>query len=56
MATEVWGVIASLILNPPFIGAAISAITLVIAFSFAVSRPCLTLKVSISVYPKSADY
>uniref|UniRef100_A0A0E0NJY1 Protein DEFECTIVE KERNEL 1 n=1 Tax=Oryza rufipogon TaxID=4529 RepID=A0A0E0NJY1_ORYRU len=44
LATEVWGVIASLILNPPFIGAAISAITLVIAFSFAVSRPCLTLK------------
>lgn len=45
LATEVWGVIASLIMNPPFVGAGVSATTLVIAFSFAVSRPCLTLKV-----------
>lgn len=45
MATEVWGVIASLIMNPSFVGAGVSATTLVIAFSFAVSRPCLTLKV-----------
>uniref|UniRef100_M8C6S9 Protein DEFECTIVE KERNEL 1 n=1 Tax=Aegilops tauschii TaxID=37682 RepID=M8C6S9_AEGTA len=44
LATEVWGVIASQIMNPPFVGAAICASTLVIAFSFAVSRPCLTLK------------
>lgn len=44
LATEVWGVIASLIMNPPFVGAGVSATTLVIAFSFAVSRPCLTLK------------
>ena len=32
-------------MNPPFVGAGVSAATLVIAFSFAVSRPCLTLKV-----------
>jgi hypothetical protein len=32
-------------MNPPFVGAGVSATTLVIAFSFAVSRPCLTLKV-----------
>uniref|UniRef100_A0ACD5ZI26 Uncharacterized protein n=1 Tax=Avena sativa TaxID=4498 RepID=A0ACD5ZI26_AVESA len=44
LATEVWGVIASQVMNPPFVGAAICASTLVIAFSFAVSRPCLTLK------------
>ena len=45
MATEGWGVIASLRIYPPFAGAAVSAITLVVAFGFAVSRPCLTLKV-----------
>ncbi|XP_047321349.1 calpain-type cysteine protease DEK1-like [Impatiens glandulifera] len=44
LATEGWGVVASLILYPPFVGAAVSAITLVVAFGFAVSRPCLTLK------------
>ena len=32
-------------MNPPFVGAGVSATILVIAFSFAVSRPCLTLKV-----------
>ena len=32
-------------MSPPFVGAGVSAATLVIAFSFAVSRPCLTLKV-----------
>lgn len=45
LAIEGWGVVASLIIYPPFAGAAVSAITLVIAFGFAVSRPCLTLKV-----------
>ncbi|XP_072998652.1 calpain-type cysteine protease ADL1 [Typha latifolia] len=44
LATEGWGVIASLKIYPPFAGTAVSAITLVVAFSFAVSRPCLTLK------------
>ncbi|KAJ4808103.1 Calpain protease [Rhynchospora pubera] len=44
LATEGWGVIASLKLYPPFAGAAVSAITLVVSFSFAVSRPFLTLK------------
>ncbi|KAK8446135.1 hypothetical protein SEVIR_9G438700v4 [Setaria viridis] len=44
LATEVWGVIASIIMNPPFVGAGVSATTLVVAFGFAVSRPCLTLK------------
>ncbi|KAJ6800790.1 calpain-type cysteine protease ADL1 [Iris pallida] len=44
LATEGWGVIASLKIYPPFAGAAVSAITLVAAFGFAVSRPCLTLK------------
>nr|CAB3496180.1 unnamed protein product [Digitaria exilis] len=44
LATEVWGVVASIIMNPPFVGAGVSATTLVIAFGFAVSRPCLTLK------------
>ncbi|GLT26977.1 hypothetical protein SLA2020_020110 [Shorea laevis] len=44
LATEAWGVVASLIIYPPFAGAAVSAITLVVAFGFAVSRPCLTLK------------
>lgn len=44
LATEGWGVVASLKIYPPFAGAAVSAITLVTAFGFAVSRPCLTLK------------
>ncbi|KAF8398577.1 hypothetical protein HHK36_017508 [Tetracentron sinense] len=44
LATEGWGVVASLLIYPPFAGAAVSAITLVVAFGFAVSRPCLTLK------------
>ncbi|KAI3924358.1 hypothetical protein MKW98_032559 [Papaver atlanticum] len=44
IATEGWGVVASLKIYPPFAGAAVSAITLVVAFGFAVSRPCLTLK------------
>lgn len=44
LATEGWGVVASLIIYPPFAGAAVSAVTLVVAFGFAVSRPCLTLK------------
>ncbi|CAA7410324.1 unnamed protein product [Spirodela intermedia] len=44
LATEGWGVVASLLLYPPFAGAAVSAITLVVSFGFAVSRPCLTLK------------
>ena len=45
LATEGWGVVASLKIYPPFAGAAVSAVTLVVAFGFAVSRPCLTLKV-----------
>ncbi|XP_042456933.1 calpain-type cysteine protease ADL1-like [Zingiber officinale] len=44
LAIEGWGVIASLKVYPPFAGAATSAITLVIAFAFAVSRSCLTCK------------
>ncbi|KAJ3692452.1 hypothetical protein LUZ60_012802 [Juncus effusus] len=44
LATEGWGVIASLKIYPPFAGAAVSAVTLVVSFSFAVSRPCLSLK------------
>lgn len=44
LAIEGWGVVASLKIYPPFAGAAVSAITLVIAFGFAVSRPCLTLE------------
>ncbi|KAE9601229.1 hypothetical protein Lal_00023944 [Lupinus albus] len=44
LATEGWGVVASLMIYPPFAGAAVSAITLVVSFGFAVSRPCLTLK------------
>lgn len=44
LATEGWGVVASLKIHPPFAGAAVSAITLVVSFGFAVSRPCLTLK------------
>ena len=45
LATEGWGVVASLKIYPPFAGASVSAITLVVAFGFAFSRPCLTLKV-----------
>lgn len=45
LAIEGWGVVASLKIYPPFAGAAVSAITLVVAFGFAVSRPCLTLEV-----------
>lgn len=45
LAIEGWGVVASLKIYPPFAGAAVSAIALVVAFGFAVSRPCLTLKV-----------
>ncbi|GAA0139178.1 cysteine protease [Lithospermum erythrorhizon] len=44
LATEGWGVVASLNIYPPFVGAAVSAVTLVVAFGFAVSRPCLTLE------------
>ncbi|KAL0853272.1 hypothetical protein Bca101_058424 [Brassica carinata] len=44
LATEGWGVVASLTVYPPFAGAAVSAITLVVSFGFAVSRPCLTLE------------
>uniref|UniRef100_A0A803QA81 Protein DEFECTIVE KERNEL 1 n=1 Tax=Cannabis sativa TaxID=3483 RepID=A0A803QA81_CANSA len=44
LATEGWGVVASLKIYPPFAGAAVSAVTLVVSFGFAVSRPCLTLK------------
>lgn len=44
LATEGWGVVASLKIYPPFAGAAVSAITLVVAFGFAVSRSCLTLE------------
>ncbi|XP_043690975.1 calpain-type cysteine protease DEK1-like [Telopea speciosissima] len=44
LAIEGWGVVASLKIYPPFAGAAVSAITLVVAFGFAVSRPCSTLK------------
>ena len=45
LAIEGWGVVASLNIYPPFAGAAVSAVTLVVSFGFAVSRPCLTLKV-----------
>ncbi|KNA16830.1 hypothetical protein SOVF_085410 [Spinacia oleracea] len=44
LATEGWGVVASLNIYPPFVGAAVSAVTLVVSFGFAVSRPCLTLE------------
>ncbi|CAN6989548.1 unnamed protein product, partial [Brassica oleracea var. botrytis] len=37
LATEGWGVVASLIVYPPFAGAAVSAITLVVSFGFAVT-------------------
>lgn len=45
LATAGWGVVASLEIYPPFAGAAVSAITLVVAYAFAISRPQLTLKV-----------
>ncbi|PHT25574.1 Calpain-type cysteine protease DEK1 [Capsicum baccatum] len=44
LAIEGWGVVSILQIYPPFAGAAVSAITLVVAFGFAVSRPCLTLE------------
>ncbi|EPS66151.1 phytocalpain [Genlisea aurea] len=44
LATEGWGVVASLKFHPPFVGAAVSAVTLVVSFGFAVSRSCLTLE------------
>ncbi|MCO5606609.1 hypothetical protein L7F22_060797 [Adiantum nelumboides] len=44
VAVAGWGVVASLEIYPPFAGAAASAITLVVAFGFAVSRPPLTAK------------
>ncbi|KAG6476656.1 hypothetical protein ZIOFF_065901 [Zingiber officinale] len=44
LAIEGWGVIASLKVYPPFAGAATSAITLVVAFGFAVSCSDLTCK------------
>lgn len=49
LATEGWGVVASLKIYPPFAGAAVSAITLVVSFGFAVSRSCLTLEVLLSI-------
>lgn len=45
LGTAGWGVVASLEIYPPFAGAAVSAITLVVAFGFAVSRPQTSLKV-----------
>ncbi|PQP93782.1 Calpain-type cysteine protease family isoform 5 [Prunus yedoensis var. nudiflora] len=45
LVTEGWGVVAILKFLPPFAGASLSAITLVVAFGFAFSRPCLTLKI-----------
>jgi hypothetical protein len=45
LATEGLGVVASLKIYPPFVGAAVSAVTLAVSFGFAVSHPCLTLKV-----------
>lgn len=45
LATAGWGVVASLEIYPPFAGSAVSAITLVVAYAFAISRPQLTLKV-----------
>ncbi len=45
LATAGWGVVASLEIYPPFAGAAVSAISLVVAYGFAISRPQLTLKV-----------
>lgn len=58
LATEGWGVVASLKIYPPFAGAAVSAITLVVSFGFAVSRPCLTLKVCdlIAISTKFLNY
>ncbi|BFI07497.1 calpain-type cysteine protease DEK1 [Marchantia polymorpha subsp. ruderalis] len=44
LGTAGWGVVASLEIYPPFAGAAVSAITLVVAFGFAVSRPQTSLK------------
>ncbi|PHT60376.1 hypothetical protein CQW23_02739 [Capsicum baccatum] len=44
LSIEGWGAVASLQIYPPFAGAAVSAITLVVAFGFTVSRPCLTLE------------
>lgn len=44
LATAGWGVVASLEIYPPFAGSAVSAITLVVAYAFAISRPQLTLK------------
>ncbi|XP_047260277.1 calpain-type cysteine protease DEK1-like [Capsicum annuum] len=49
LAIEGWGVVASLQIYPPFAGAAVSAITLVVAFGFAVSRPSLTLEVCLDI-------
>ncbi|KAM3327675.1 hypothetical protein P3S68_033724 [Capsicum galapagoense] len=49
LAIEGWGVVASLQIYPPFAGAAVSAITLVVAFGFTVSRPCLTLEVCLDI-------
>lgn len=54
LAIEGWGVVASLKIYPPFAGAAVSAIALVVAFGFAVSRPCLTLKVPICFHFSSS--
>ena len=60
LATEGWGVVASLNIYPPFAGAAVSAITLVVAFGFAVSRPCLTLEawhmISVSSFKYLLDH
>ncbi|VFQ71584.1 unnamed protein product, partial [Cuscuta campestris] len=49
LAIEGWGVVASLKIYPPSAGAASSAITLVVAFGFALSRPCLTLELQLCV-------
>lgn len=52
LATAGWGVVASLEIYPPFAGAAVSAVTLVVAFGFAISRPQITLKVLLCVLSK----
>lgn len=56
LATEGWGVVASLKIYPPFAGASVSAITLVVSFGFAFSRPCLTLKVGLCTFKFFISY
>lgn len=45
LGTATWGVLASVLIHPPYAGSAVCSLTLVLAYAFAASRPRITAKV-----------